>query len=272
LESKKFNMLLENYYEHEAHLLNLVLRDSIFSERDYVALQDAVHAVNRRVVNLLSSARLYSDHVAHDLSGLYGSGSEQIRHFRSRQSSEYDSHLAYRTMEAVRNYLQHRSFPIHGLSLVWTIESVGQPGSIVHHTARPSISAAELRKDGEFKAAVLAELEATGPKIEVSRMIRQYMSCLSRIHAGVRAALASDLETAEATIRKALETGAAELGDTVGLAAVRVVECSDGQEEYDAEDVFDDSLKRHAFLVSRTARASDFERMYVSNRANDREA
>jgi hypothetical protein len=62
------------------------------------------------------------------------------------------------------------------------------------------------------------------------------------------------------------------LGDTVGLAAVRVVECSDGQEEYDAEDVFDDSLKRHAFLVSRTARASDFERMYVSNRANDREA
>lgn len=62
---EKFNIILENYREFESELLSLCLNFAIFSDRTWSSFQNEIHIVNRRVLNLLTTSRLYVDQIPH---------------------------------------------------------------------------------------------------------------------------------------------------------------------------------------------------------------
>lgn len=142
---EKFNLLLENYAEFERALLDLTLRRMIFADFDWSTFQDDFLTVNRHMANLLSSARSYTDQVDHELIELFGSDSDRVTAVRRSRASEYDSRVGYRAMEAIRNYLQHRSFPVHQMSFPGERDVV-QGEILARHTITPSVSILELRK------------------------------------------------------------------------------------------------------------------------------
>ena len=112
-----FDLLLENYAEFERDFLAINHRLSLFQEHGEPL--GPYREMNRRMVNLLSSARLYLDEVPQDLHAIYPKNPTNPTHaatFKQRCSTHYDLSLAYRVMEALRNYAQHSGFPVRAMT------------------------------------------------------------------------------------------------------------------------------------------------------------
>lgn len=111
---EKFNIILENYREFESELLSLCLNQAIFSNRTWSSFQNEIHIVNRRVLNLLTTCRLYVDQIPHNINSIYRD-KHSTELVEQKMAQEYDSYLGYRVIEALRNYAQHRGLPVFQL-------------------------------------------------------------------------------------------------------------------------------------------------------------
>ena len=168
---QKLDILVENYIEFEMELLASSTRKMVNCNQNYSWFQEEGNKINRRIVNLLSACRLYLDHSMHHLSNIYGKKSEHIESINKIMSEEYDSKLGYRVMEAMRNYVQHRGFPIHK----WTYNSKRiekQDKNQLLFTLTPFIKIQELQEDKKFKKSVLMEIEKSGVEIDSKPLIQ----------------------------------------------------------------------------------------------------
>lgn len=76
---EKFDLILENYVEYEDELLKLALRRQVsYWNLAYQASQDDKLFVARKLLNLLSAARLYVDQMPQDLGRLFSSDKETV--------------------------------------------------------------------------------------------------------------------------------------------------------------------------------------------------
>ena len=113
---EKFDLLVENYFDYERELLELALRQSLSRDWTWQSMNLDRLAITEGAANLLSAARLYVDHLEHDLNEALGPDHEVARNAHGPSSARYDASLSYRAMEALRNVAQHHSFPVHTLS------------------------------------------------------------------------------------------------------------------------------------------------------------
>lgn len=261
---EKLDLVLENYAEFERGILNLALEYSIFPGQSRSLLIDGMHLVNRRVANLLTTARLYLDQVPHDLSRVYGKNSNLVSIFRKAANSEYDAHLGYRVMEAFRNYVQHRSLPTHDIGLSERLDqSTSPPG--IQCRAIPSISVLTLEHDPEFKPSVLEELraEADGDgRVNLVPFVRAYVESLGRIHERVRDSVASDLLAADAVFDGHLVVARERFdGSLAGLVAVAR---EDDGTTTDQEHLFDRITQRRLELVAKNTGLDSLSRRFAS--------
>ena len=134
---EKFNFIIENYREFEQELLNINLNNVLFSYIDWSSSINTVHTLNRKLINLLTTCKLYIDQVQHDLNRIF-KDSSQLENFKNLLKNEYDSNLGYRVIEAMRNYVQHRNFPIYTFTSSYTrIDK--DSGFFIKYTATPYI-------------------------------------------------------------------------------------------------------------------------------------
>jgi len=97
---EKFDLLIGNYLDYESTLLSAAARHMIYKEFDFSSFQDEIYLVARRIVNLLTTCRLYVDQTTHHLKQIYGTNSTQLLAFNAELSSQYDSSMGFRAMEA----------------------------------------------------------------------------------------------------------------------------------------------------------------------------
>ena len=110
---EKFDFVIGDYSEYVEELLILGARNMIYPNQFLSKAHEERRIICRRIVNLLSACKLYLDQIIHHLSNIYGSDSEQIALVIEEKSNQYDNLLGYRVMEALRNHVQHRGYPIH---------------------------------------------------------------------------------------------------------------------------------------------------------------
>jgi hypothetical protein len=207
---EKYNIMKENYVELETALLNIALTWSLFDGANWSSTMTDLYTINRRLANLLTTARLYLDQVAHDLSTLYGNPSLLLDEFKNMTSAEYDNSLGYRVMEALRNYIQHQGLPLVAISYqTWSDpEPVSSTDidlpSQAHYVVKPQLSTEQLRKSGRVKSPVLKELERLGEHVDVRPFTRQYIQALTDVHVMLRAKMAPDTEVWSALIEQCL--------------------------------------------------------------------
>lgn len=259
---EKFSILTDNFEEFEGALLNGALYRSLYRPRDWAEAIGELHTLNRRLVNLLATTRLFADQVPHTLSGLFPSDDSLKISFTRAQAREYDAHLGYRVMEAVRNYIQHRSLPVHVISYNVRSLDTGSPSDL-EHVISAQLNPAELRGDGKFKASVLAELEALGDKVQIAPFVHTYVACIARIHNDLRAALAPSIEDWDRVINKAVDDYRAAGGDPLGLVLADL-----GPEPTYKVVIFvsADPAERRKLLERRNHGLQHFERAVVANR------
>jgi hypothetical protein len=269
---EKFNLLLENYSEYEAELLRLALRESVFRHRDWPSFQDAIYAVNRRIVNLVSAARLYFDQIDRDLREFYGPESAAAGLFRSKRASEYDSNLAYRVMEALRNHIQHKSLPVHEYSVQFAVDEPGSPGSFIRHSVKPVIQVSVLAKDTEFKREVLSQLSASGKStVSLTMLIRRYLASIAKVQAAVRGAMTEDVEEWCRVLDAAMARCRSSFGETPGAVAI-LDRHEDGEDESGVEHLNEEVCKRREYLIHRTSGANHLDRGFVTNKIDAKDA
>jgi hypothetical protein len=249
LIEEKFGMVLENYFEFEQTLLDLALRFMVFADLAFTSVMKSLFLTSRRVQNLLSSARLYVDQVRHDLSQLYGGDSERQKSFETATRREYDARLGYRAMEALRNYMQHRSLPLRYVSVALRREKETDP---VVHVANPELDLPGIRRHGGFKSTVLSELEAIGPKPpKLKVLMREYVEGLAKVQAHLRTQVATDTDNAKRIHIEAHDLFVARFGKEPRQLHLKLRHSPLSREEFYVGSHFTEHLDRLQELYSR---------------------
>lgn len=259
---EKFGLVLDNYLEFEVELLEQSLRVAVFREFAYSSAQDRLYTAARRISNLLSSCRAYIDQTHSDLAGIYEGKQDVVDAIRTAFATQYEMRLGYRAMEALRNFSQHRSLPLHGISASYSrVDAATPPHRIV---SVPQLRVERLEEDAGFKRTVLAELKATGRKVlDLRPLLREYMQGLAAAHRQVRSLMENDLSRWESTLTVHISRWQQEASDsTIGLAAVYR---DDDGEERDEEELFTEFIERRRELVSRHQQADGLGSIFVSN-------
>jgi hypothetical protein len=173
--SQLFTMAVWNYQEYY-DVLHSYLQAFINQNTDYINNYPAKFNINRIALNLLSSIRMYLDHIETDLKRRYGNKSHEVEKFEQICSQEYDGSFSYRFLYRLRNYAQHCGFPIHDISFT------SKPNQIQNEYALTvRISRDKLLQDFDWKS-LKSEVVAAPENIDFNEHIDNMVRSLNRIH------------------------------------------------------------------------------------------
>lgn len=217
---EKLDLLMSNFAEYEGEVLNMALQHMLHRQSDWSSFRNDRLTLNRRIVNFLSAARLYLDQLLHEISSLYTSDSPIFRELKVKISAEYDSNLAYRVMEVVRNHVQHQRLPIGKMTYPIDIERV-EPATRFRFSVVAYLDVEQLLSNPKAKKAVISEFAALDPQPDLTTLMRAYLESLCRIHEETRKLIDSDIESWDQLIDRTREGVTAEFKDgLLGLAVV----------------------------------------------------
>ena len=264
---EKFNLLLDNFCEFEVDMLRLAQMHVVWGGRRYGDAMEDRLLLDRRIVNLLTASRLYLDHSAHALSGLFGDGSSEVLDVEKKKNELYDCVFGYRLMEAMRNHVQHRGLPVHIISFEST-RVEGRDVECFEVTVAPKLEVQSLVVDGDFKKKVLEEAKSRGDEIDLRLAIREYVASLREVYEKVRGMASDRVERAVEACLRALERYSIVNGKKVESPRLAVE--SDGRvllEEVRLSREFLDHLKD---LQKKNSEVRQIRNLFASNNAQER--
>ena len=227
---EKLDLLLENFAEYEREILRLASDYKLHLHHEWSGFRYDLQAINRRLVNFLTAARLYLDQVQHDVSSLHGG--ESLEHLKAKIRSEYDSSLAYRILELVRNHVQHRSLPIGKTSYSIDRESNSEQHNRLRCSFLAYLDVDQLLANPKGKRQVVEEFAQLSPQPDVTLLLGEYVEALCRVHEYVRQIIDPDILRWEAAIAAVRETAGAKWKSLIGLAVVARDEHRRAQRQY----------------------------------------
>jgi len=187
---EKLDIVLENFREYEEELLRLALYHSHHRDLSWTQFRLQRHVVNRRILNVLSAARMYIDQVRADVAALYGTASRQYEAIVAEMSARYDESIAYRVMEVLRNHVQHHSLPISEVVLRTRHEPFGNDPfderGRLRYSVIPELDLQRLKSNQRLKQSIVRELVDITPRPALTHMLRQYVGSLGLVHERLR--------------------------------------------------------------------------------------
>lgn len=179
---EKFDLVTCNYFEFEKILHQVAISSRLFVATDWVRMIQDLQSANGALMNLLAIFRAYIDHVPHHMGEIFGKNSVACNDFQKSLRKEYDSVLGYRLIYALRNYVQHRGFPIQYLDTSLRAGRKSDGRLEVKCMATPYLLVSQLREEPKFKKEILSEIESIGEKVDLKRFTRESISSISRIN------------------------------------------------------------------------------------------
>lgn len=254
---EKLNFLMENYSELEKDILNVSFNKMISPvySIDWTLSISDIHLINRRIINFLTTSKLYLDQLSHDIKGLSDDPSIPLL-VKKYKNNEYDNVQGYRVLEALRNFVQHRGLPVH--SLTFSMNKVGDQSKCV---ITPLLKLSELRKDGKFKTMILNELEQENEKIDLKYHIRQYVSSITKIHSQIRELLSENILKWDNEIESIYEEFIKEYGETEILGIGELYLGFLRNITY----IMNEPIKRRKWLQQKNVKMSNLVSEYVSS-------
>jgi len=184
---------------------------------DYGGFFDIRLAFNRRIVNLLTSTKLYIDQIQQHVKACIYNDSNIETKVKGYFSTEYDDKFEYRFMEALRNYVQHRGLAVHSTSM---------GGKLIPYEERDGIEfitslythKSEVESDKAFKKKVSQEMPE---KVNLMYAARVYVGSISKAHSDIRKLLKKESEKSRNLILNTID-GYEKInnGKAVGLYAI----------------------------------------------------
>lgn len=218
---EKYELLLSNYMELEKECLLISAQKMVYEDNEYMNFFDIKLLFNQRIVNLLTTSRLYIDQLSQHIKAC-----NLDIDIKSFFSYEYDNNFEYRFMEALRNYVQHRGLAVHFTSIGTNWTSLDDDGEMQFKT-RVYTKKDEVEKDSAFKKSVAKEMP---DKVDIIYASRSYIESISKVHCNIRKILSdvaiSSRQIVEEIIHEYEKTSN---GKSIGLGIV----CLENNGKYD---------------------------------------
>ena len=259
---EKYDCLLSNYIEFEKDATSLMIDGMVKRPAGYRGAYEMRRRMNIRMLNFLSSARMYVDHVKHDAKQCMNGSDETKREVSRLFSVQFDANKYYRFMEGLRNHAQHYGLPVHWTESGSQWSTADGMKSLRESTFEFFADVAQLAEGNIVKKRVLAEFSN---RVDLKLAARSYVESLSHVNERIREHLDPRVEAAKGIIGDAI-TRYAVLGDD-RRAALFAYEIGDegviSQVSLNTEwdDVREAMRKENPELVS-------FARRYVSTLSN----
>lgn len=275
LLEENLDLVTENFQEYEAELLLIASRNMVFNDADDISMSRERIVVSRRIVNLLSACRMYLDQSIHHLNNIYGENSDKAIAAKGETTSQHSHNFGYRAMEALRNYIQHRGFPIHSIMFLseW-IDIDDEEKSRMHHSVIPRIKVAELASDGKFNQTVLKEMLLAQDKhgLDIRPLIREYVEGIGKIHEKIREIVRADLSGWENSINNAFDRFEKEYGTEASRAGLAIVAEQDDKHRAERITLFKEFTKRRQALNNKNIVFANLCKRYASNEVRKKDA
>lgn len=209
---EKYELLLSNYLELEKECLAITAENMIYNNARYSNFFEIRLLFNLRIVNLLTTTRLYLDHLQQHIRAC-----NLDVDVKSLFSFEYDNNFEYRFMEALRNYVQHRGLAVHLTSIDSDWTSLDDDGEMRFRT-KIFTKKDEVEKDKAFKKRVANEMP---DKVDIIYAARSYVESISKVHCHIREMLSEVTYKSRQVIEEAiLEYEKINNGKSIGLSVV----------------------------------------------------
>ncbi|MBY7876772.1 hypothetical protein KW414_15690 [Vibrio fluvialis] len=217
---EKYDLMISNYLEFEKELLLQITEQVVLNKDSYDDFYQIRTILNRRIVNLLTSTKLYYDQMQRQVRLCDFNNEEFSNTVLSYFSREYDDNFEYRFMENLRNYVQHCGLAIHSFSLPSQWEGDGD-SRLMRNGIKIYSTREELGQDPKFsKRPVFAEC---ADKINLIKSIRKYVEKLSLIHDEIRTLIEGNLSESRNCVEKIIsEYKAVNNNNALGIYAYSV--------------------------------------------------
>lgn len=258
---EKYELLVSNYIELEKEVLMATADNIICRDRNYSTFFDVRLLFNQRLVNLLTSSRLYIDQIQQHIKTCLPNNlnaSESVKGFFSK---EYDAHFEYQFMEALRNYVQHRGLAVHSTnhSSRWTSL---EEDKLMEFRIKLFTNKEEVVNDKAFKKSVSKIMPE---KVELVRASRRYIESLNDCHIQIRELISESVSDAREIIKGVIrEYGEVNNGDCNGLMALKFEESSSHNKLIDKISVMLDWDNVRLELVKKNQKLKNLNKCYVS--------
>ena len=224
---QQYEVLISNYEDFEKEIVSVAIEHMLYVVGDF----RQYHArLNRRIINLLTTSRLYRDQVKQRMKVIIQSSSEKgIDKVEDLFTEKNHKHLEYRFMEQLRNHVQHFDFPVDMLSLSSWVENLNQPNMEMPSTVEFASDKKRLRADPQFNKQVIGEIEDT---VDLKQMTRKYVECLSVIQGSIRSLILEKLSEARELIEECINRYREEVdGQTSSVTVIAFEEGGEDKEE-----------------------------------------
>jgi len=200
---EKYEILYCNHIEYEQDLLSSALNSMSRFDFGYDKAFHTITTFNRRIINILTSARMYTDQmIGHLRDCLPTEDDLTIKSFFKQQTSEqYDSNFEYSLMEALRNHVQHSGLCVSRIKSDNRIYEDDGGGSLWENRTLIYCSKKLLSQNPHFKSTVYNTMP---DEVELTTAIRKYIGCISEIHNSVRNKIETSVETARFLLENTL--------------------------------------------------------------------
>src|SRR5258706_875922 len=269
---EKLDLVTENYHEYEAELLSLSSRMVVFNDDDYFSMGRERNLITRRISNLLGASKMYLDQSLHHLTNIYGEDSDVLAVTKRERASQYDQNFGYRFMEAIRNYAEHRDFPIEGIKLYHQrIDNDNGPQFL--HQAIPLINIHTLQDDEKFKRTILDEIRHSNKQdfMDARPLIRQYIEGIGTLHVKTRELMLPDLKVWEKVLDDTITKYKKGYGESVSLTGLAIIKENDNRNWDETKTLFKEFIERRLLLEDKNKSFINLHKSYASNeiRNND---
>ena len=197
---EKYEILVSNYLELEEKIQKHTVLAMARRPGSYEDFFEARMEFNIRLVNLLTSARLYKDQLHRHVREIVPQIPDIKEDINKQFSTQYDENIEYRFIEELRNHVQHRGTPVH-----WTQYNSYRGEKDQEHLLFYSMELAsqkdQLKEDKNFKKRLLEELP---DKVDLKMAVRVYVECTSKVHCYARKIVEDTLAQSRLLVEQAI--------------------------------------------------------------------
>lgn len=263
---EKYEIVIANYLDFEKELLDKAVGNMARGLGDYGEFFQLRLDLNKRLVNLLTSGRLYIDQLGRHVCQCAYDKKSTKQIVERLFAAQYDAHSEYRFMEALRNYVQHRGIAVHVTKL--GANKTEKDGEFeIEFSVNPASLREVLAEDAKFKKSVLDEIPE---RIDLKATVRQYIESLNIVHLAARKLIEDEVDKARKVIEKAQSDYAVIYSDSLtGLSAWKMGEEGLKEEGFPLLLDWDDVRLK---LLKKNGKLNNLRKRYVSSRIAEQKA
>ncbi len=192
---ESYDILISNYIEFEQEILQLTMQNMMYSPYSTNIFYELRMKLNKRLINLLTSVKLYQDLGLHQIPKCFNERGKYQNEIRNLLANEYDNNNHYKFIDELRKYTQHAGLAVHLTSF-----NMNKANSQREYSINLSSYIEKLKKDKMFNATKFSEMD---DEIDLKLAVRHYIESISFVHDSIRKLFETFTKKSRKTIESA---------------------------------------------------------------------